>query len=74
MPNEQETHSMDPFLQDLLKASMSRITTEQGDASKNFLAMLDRAFGKVYAEMDPGQAAAIRQILHRETPMNASDK
>ncbi len=61
---------MGDFLTDLLKASMTRINTEQGDASKNFLAMLDRAFGKNYTETDPVQAAAIRQILMREAPIN----
>jgi hypothetical protein len=63
---------MDEFLCSLLKASHQRISTEQGDASKNFLAMLDRAFGKNYTETDPVQAAAIRQIMHREAPINSA--
>lgn len=64
---------MNEFLDNLLKASMTRINTEQGDASKNFLAMLDRSFGKVYTETDPVQAAAIRQLLMREAPIGKSE-
>jgi len=57
-------------LQELLTAASGERIGRQSDASSNFLAMLDRAFGRVYTETDPVQAAAIRQIMHREAPIN----
>lgn len=57
-------------LQELLTAASGERIGRQSDASSNFLAMLDRAFGRIYTETDPVQAAAIRQIMHREAPIN----
>lgn len=57
-------------VQELLEAASGERIGRQSDASTNFLAMLDRAFGKVYSETDPVQAAAIRQIMSREAPIN----
>jgi hypothetical protein len=57
-------------LQNLLSAATGERIGRQSDASTNFLAMLDRAFGRVYTETDPVQAASIRQILAREAPFS----
>ena len=57
-------------LQELLTAASGERIGRQSDASSNFLAMLDRAFGKLYTEVDPVQAAAVRQIMMRESPIN----
>ena len=63
---------MDEFLAGILKKSATEHQSRQSDASTNFLALLDRGFGKVYMEADPTEAAAIRQISHREAPINAT--
>lgn len=52
-------------LQELLAAASGERIGRQSDASTNFLAMLDRQYGKVYTETDPVQAAAISQIISK---------
>ena len=62
---------MDEFLNNVLKAGLTQNTDRRAQASDNFMALLDRAFGKNYVEVDPIQAAATRQIMHREAPIGA---
>tara|TARA_Y100000310_G_C20482484_1_gene715350 strand:+ start:374 stop:574 length:201 start_codon:yes stop_codon:yes gene_type:complete len=57
-------------LQQLLEAASGERIGRQSDSANHFLAMIDRVFGKTYTETDPVQAAAIRQIMHREGPIN----
>ena len=57
-------------LQELLTAASGERLARQSDASTNFMAILDRVMLKLHAETDPVQAAAIRQIMHHEAPIN----
>ena len=57
-------------IQALLEASVGERIGRQSDASTSFLQELDRKFLQVYTETDPIQSAAVRQIQHRESPIN----
>lgn len=59
-------------LQSLMEAAVAERVGRQSDTNTNFLAMLDRVFGKVYAEVDPVEAAAARQVMYREAPIERS--
>jgi len=59
-------------LQDILDTAAAERVGRQSDASGNFLAMLDRQFGRVYGKIDPVEAAAMRQIQHREAPIETN--
>ena len=59
-------------LQELLPAASGERLARQSAASTNFRAFLDRVMLQLHAETDPVQAAAIRQIMHREAPINGA--
>ena len=60
-------------LQALLEGAVGERIGRQSDASTNFLAMLDRAFGRVYTETDPIQAASIGQIISKTPTAQPKD-
>ena len=62
---------MDDFNKNLLSVTAQANADRRGQASDNFMAMLDRVYLKNYSETDPVQAAAIRQVMHREGPIGA---
>lgn len=70
MPQTKRDCSMDDFIQNTLKASLTQNGDRRAQASDNFLAILDRSFGRLAAKADPVEAAAIRQISHREAPID----
>ena len=61
-------------LQAILEADTAMGIRRQADASSHFLAMVDRVFGKVYAETDPIEAFATRQLAYRESPIEPAGK
>lgn len=60
-------------IQVLLEAAAGERIGRQADSSTAFLQELDRKFLQVYTETDPVQSAAIRQIQHREAPIEKSE-
>lgn len=64
-----EGATIDCFLGDLLKVSAQQHQARQSDSSTAFLQVLDRKMLQVYTEPDPVESAAIRQIQHREAPI-----
>ena len=59
-------------LQAILEADTAMGIRRQADSSAHFLALVDRIFGKTYAEVDPTEAFATRQLAYREAPINPS--
>ena len=57
-------------LQSILEADVAMGIRRQADSSLFSLALIDRVFGKVYAETDPTEAFATRQLAYRESPIN----
>ena len=57
-------------LQSILEADVAMGIRRQADSSLFSLALSDRVFGKVYAETDPTEAFATRQLAYRESPIN----
>lgn len=57
-------------IQALLESAVGERISRQSDSSTAFLQELDRKFLQVYTETDPVQSAAIRQIQHREAPID----
>lgn len=55
-------------LQELLVGAQGASVNRQGDASGNFMALTDRVFLQKYAEVDPVQAAAIKEIARGQAP------
>ena len=58
------------ILQSILEADVAMGIRRQADSSLFSLALIDRVFGKVYAETDPTEAFATRQLAYRESPIN----
>lgn len=56
-------------LQQLLMAASGERIGRQSGHETSFLALMDRKFLQVVTEVDPIQAAAVRQISHREAPI-----
>ena len=56
-------------LQQLLMAASGERIGRSSSSSDAFLQLMDRKFLQVVTEVDPVQAAAIRQISHREAPI-----
>ena len=50
-------------LQALLEASAGERLAQASAANNSFLQMLDRSFGKVYSEVDAGEAFASRVLI-----------
>ena len=57
-------------LQSILEADVAMGIRRQADSSLFSLALIDRVFGKVYAETDPTEAFATRQLAYRESPIH----
>lgn len=57
-------------LNSLFGAAVAESSRRQSDSSTAFLQALDRQFLRIYSEVDPVQAAAIRGISYRESPIN----
>ncbi len=62
---------MNDFIEKLLITGATQNSDRRAQASDNLLAMMDRAYLKNLTEADPIQAAAIRQVMHREGPIGA---
>ena len=62
---------MDEFLKALLMATTQSNSDRRSQSSDAFMSVLDRAYLKNYTETDPVQAAAVRQMMHREGPIGA---
>jgi hypothetical protein len=58
-------------LQSLLEASTGERIGRQSDASQVTLVLIDRVFTKTLVEPDVMEAAAARQLLMREAPINS---
>ena len=58
-------------LQSLLEASTGERIGRQSDASQVTLVLIDRVFTKTLSEPDVMEAAAARQLLMREAPINS---
>ena len=56
-------------LQSILEADVAMGIRRQADSSLFSLALIDRVVGKVYAETDPTEAFATRQLAYRESPI-----
>lgn len=58
-----------------LDAKLDAATAErigrQSDSSTNFLALMDRTFLKVVTEADTMEAAAARQVMHKDAPIGS---
>jgi len=67
-----EVESSHVNLQSLLEADVAMGIRRQADSSAHFLSLIDRVFGKTYAETDPVEAFATRQLAYREAPIERS--
>ena len=56
---------------EMLETSAAADINRGSQHNTNFLALADRVFTKLYTEPDPMEAAATRQIMQREAPINA---
>lgn len=61
---------MDSFLEGLLKSSTQANQDRRAQASDTTLNLIDRTFLRLYSQVDPVEASAIRQIQHREAPID----
>ena len=59
-------------LQSLLEAAAGERIGRAGDASQTTLVLMDRVFLKTLSEPDVMEAAAARQLMMREAPINPS--
>ena len=59
-------------LQSLLEAAAGERIGRASDASQTTLVLIDRVFTKIMTEADIMESAAARQLMMRESPINAS--
>jgi len=59
-------------LQSLLEAAAGERIGRASDANQTTLVLIDRVFTKVLVEPDVMEAAAARQLMMREAPINPS--